>query len=118
MCLLLQSAHAIGDRDREKFLPALPALFEAGASVEEALETAVLSDGVDAAGICVSYAVDPERIVEMSEARAAKEADRKRAGLGDEHGIESEEDEMEEEETWPLEMESFLWSVNHGNQGT
>lgn len=86
--------------------------------MEEALETAVLLDGVDAAGICVSYGVDPKRIVEMSEARAAKEADRKRAGLGDEHGMESEENRMEEEETWPPEMGTFLRSVIHGNQMT
>jgi methylmalonyl-CoA mutase cobalamin-binding subunit len=67
--------------------------------VEEALETAVLLDDVDAIGICVSYGADPRRIVEIFEARAAEEADRERTGLGDEHGNEIEEDGMGEEET-------------------
>lgn len=43
------TAHAIGNWDREKFLPALPALFEAGASANKALDTAVLLGDVEAA---------------------------------------------------------------------
>ena len=53
------TAHAIGDWHREKFLPALPGIFEAVASVKEALETAVLLDDVDAAGICVERQKSP-----------------------------------------------------------
>jgi hypothetical protein len=49
------TAHAIGEWDREKFLPALFALYEAGACVDEALGTAMLLDDVNAAGICVSF---------------------------------------------------------------
>lgn len=65
-----------------------------------------LGDG-EAARICVNCRAEPRRIIETYEARAAGRGVQRESGFDGGRSDDSEEDGMDEEETWFSEMEGF-----------